>query len=170
MASAGDEVVDQQVQDDFVWCQFSVLNTLASGVKYDVLFAPCDKCGSVSANVSYFTCWTLLRNHIPGTWLHLLLPGKWRNGLLILQESDALCDRLCTIIGVENGLVVPSEHPFQFRNVVLGVCSGQVKIFENVFVELGSIHSREVHESWFGRKLSKLAMVLKSRKIPFCHC
>ena len=170
MASAGDEVVNQQVQDHFVWLQFSILDALASGVELDVLFAPCDKCGSVFANVSCVTCWTLLRNHIPGTFLHVLLPGKCGNGLLFLKECDALCDRLCTIIRVEYGLVETSELPFQLRKVILGVCSGQVKIFENVFVELGSIHSREVHESWFGRKLSKLAMVLKSRKIPFCHC
>ena len=85
VASAGDAAVDHQVQDDFVWLHFSIKNALASGAEFDVLSAPLAKCGSIAANVSLATCWTLIQNMIFGTGLHLLLPGKCRKGLLILE-------------------------------------------------------------------------------------
>ena len=88
MASAGDAIVDYEGQNDIHWVHLSILNVLSGSAELDVLGASLTWTGSIAASMSSFTLWTLIQNVIFGTALHLLLPDKWRKGLLILELSD----------------------------------------------------------------------------------
>ena len=154
VASTGDAIVDHQSQDDIHWVHVSILNALAGIAEFDVLGTSLTKAGSIAASVSSGTFWTLIQNVVFRTLLHFLLPGKSRNGILLLKEIDELLDSLWSLLrsqvdgprSTEDITIEFREHILQLRNERLWVCPGLIQVLQHIFVKLGSLNARKVHE------------------------